>query len=130
MTTIIIDPTENTCSFDFGSDMPLDNEPVGSRKSDLKLGAGSLLDIGIYPLTWSRMVFHSDLGSINEDPSISSNFIFSRGIDEISSVILGYPRHRKQAICTASFLHKSGRVFGRIEGSEGSIEVFGGGESV
>lgn len=28
----------------------------GNRLSDPKLGAGALLDIGIYPVTWARLL--------------------------------------------------------------------------
>lgn len=115
--------------FDFGLDMPLEKQPKGSRLADLSLGAGSLLDIGIYCLTWASLTLHESpragkRGS-EEPPLILSTMMLNKGVDEMTTVVMSYQKHRVQAICTASYLHKSEFEFGRVEGTNGSIILRG-----
>jgi predicted dehydrogenase len=113
---------------DFGIYMPLKGRDPASRAVSKKLGAGALLDIGIYSLTWASLVF--DTASI-ASPDISANMVFSDHddpddrVDEQTAVILRYPEQRAQAICTASLLYKTPEIFARIEGSKGTISVGG-----
>ena len=106
---------------DFGLDMPLDKQPAGSRLVDPALGGGALLDIGIYPLTWASLIFPEE---VNGEPEVASSLTLNKGVDEIASVILRY-KSGAQAVCTASYLHKTDAEFGRIEGTEGSIIISG-----
>ncbi|KAF2259044.1 NAD(P)-binding protein [Lojkania enalia] len=98
---------------DFGLDMPFDKLDPNSRSRDPQLGAGSLLDIRIYSLIWASMIFHSDL------ENQGSALMLNNGADEMAAV----------AICTASDLYKLDNEFGRIEGTEGSIIIYGGAAS-
>lgn len=43
---------------DFALDIGLANLPATSRYRDLSLGAGSLLDIGVYSLTWIMLALN------------------------------------------------------------------------
>lgn len=104
--------------------MPLEKQTAGSRVADLSLGAGSLLDIGLYSITWGSIAF----GGIPENRSeltVSSALSLNNGIDEQSTVLLNYRKLKAQAICSASYLYKSEAEFGRIEGTEGSIHLLG-----
>jgi dihydrodiol dehydrogenase / D-xylose 1-dehydrogenase (NADP) len=104
--------------------MPLDKQAPGSRVADLALGAGSLLDIGMYTLTWESMIMHAQAGDV-EIPTVTSSLILNKGVDEISTVVLSYAKKRAQAICTASYLYKTEPEFCRVEGTEGTIHILG-----
>jgi dihydrodiol dehydrogenase / D-xylose 1-dehydrogenase (NADP) len=103
--------------------------PADSRLSDLSLGAGTILDVGIYTLTWASISLHPLLVNgekeEHEEPSVKSIMTLNKGRDEITTVILNYPEKHAQAICTSTFLHKTPQEFGRIEGDEGAIIVRG-----
>lgn len=58
-------------------------------------------------------------------PVIASSLTFNKGVDEMASVLLSHPNMGAQAVCSASYLHKSDPIFARIEGTEGSITVSG-----
>jgi dihydrodiol dehydrogenase / D-xylose 1-dehydrogenase (NADP) len=110
---------------DFGLDMPLDKQNPGSRVSDLSLGAGNLLDVGIYTLTWASMLLFAAPENNGDAPVVVSSLVFNKDVDEISTVVLSHPKMGAQAICTASYLSKSDPVFGRIEGTDGVITIHG-----
>ncbi|KAM6479604.1 NAD(P)-binding protein [Trichoderma sp. SZMC 28011] len=110
---------------DFGLYLPFKNQPPESRMVDVKLGAGCLLDIGVYPLTWARMIAQANPLHPQTKPSIVSVLSINKGTDEMCSVIFKYPQTQVQAICTASFLHKSAEDFARIEGDKGTIYIYG-----
>jgi predicted dehydrogenase len=106
--------------------MPISSLPASSRTADPKLGAGALLDIGIYTLTWVSLILdqHPDRSSTST-PTVVSSMSFTGGADEMTSVILNYGELKAQAICTASMRHKSSPEFCRIEGDRGSVVVGG-----
>jgi dihydrodiol dehydrogenase / D-xylose 1-dehydrogenase (NADP) len=111
---------------DFSLDMPISLLPSTARTAERSLGAGALLDIGIYTLTWASIILdqHPD-NDTSKPPSICSTMSFSRGVDEVTSLILNYPALSCQAILTASMKCKSAVEFCRIEGSKGVIIVGG-----
>lgn len=111
--------------FDFGLDMPLQKQAAGSRLRELALGAGCLLDVGIYPLTWASMVLFAAPENGGEEPRVASSLVLREGVDESAAVLLTHGTMGAQAVCSASYGYKTGEVFGRIEGSEGCIEVKG-----
>lgn len=122
--------TPKRAVFDFGLDMPLQNASATSRLCDINLGAGSLLDIGIYTLAWAAMALHRNPSEDNpasdeEEPIVTSSLTLNRGIDEMSTVVLSYPKSQAQAICSSTYLYKSAAEFGRVEGTEGSIHIYG-----
>lgn len=113
---------------DFGIYTPIKAKDSSSRTASKKLGAGALLDIGIYSLTWASLIFDTET---SRSPDISANMVFSDHddpndrVDEQTAIILRYPKQRAQAICTASLLYKTPEIFARIEGSKGAIFVGG-----
>ncbi|KAH8652921.1 hypothetical protein BGZ61DRAFT_487404 [Ilyonectria robusta] len=115
---------------DFGMHMQTSSLPQDSRLKDPSKGAGALLDIGIYTLTWASIVFdqHPDNDS-SQPATVSSSMTLKDGIDETTSIILNYPSLQAQAICTTTLLRSSDQIFGRIEGSNGTILMGGNGAS-
>jgi len=63
---------------------------------DPKFGGGGLLDVGIYPLSFSHLIF----GIPNQITSMSH--LGSSGVDEQSAVILGYEGGRMALIASAT----------------------------
>ncbi|KAH9208477.1 hypothetical protein DL95DRAFT_479964 [Leptodontidium sp. 2 PMI_412] len=128
---------------DFGLDMPLSSLPETSRLKDVSLGAGSLLDIGIYSLTWGLMALEPPLdyghhnqivngrkfveeeGERKKPPQVYSAQTLEHNVDVASSMILFYPESGRQGILTSSLMHKTDDKFFRIEGTMGTVLVSG-----
>ncbi|KAJ9645199.1 hypothetical protein H2199_003204 [Coniosporium tulheliwenetii] len=114
---------------DFGLDMQMSMLPSTSRVKDPALGAGALLDIGIYCLTLARVILDGKVGVEASEPEVTSTMTVVDGIDYSDVVVLSYPPSETQpqrtAICTATVLHKSPEDFCRVEGELGSVTVFG-----
>ncbi|EON64907.1 hypothetical protein W97_04141 [Coniosporium apollinis CBS 100218] len=114
---------------DFGLDMQMSTLSPTSRVKDPALGAGALLDIGIYCLTLARVILDGKAGVEASEPEVMSTMTIVDGIDYSDVVILSYPPSETQpqrtAICTATVLHKSPEDFCRVEGDLGSVTVFG-----
>ncbi|KAK7207649.1 hypothetical protein BZA70DRAFT_271857 [Myxozyma melibiosi] len=110
---------------DFGLDMNLGALPETSRLKNRDLGAGALLDIGIYTLTYGKILLDTGLGKNSKKPNVVSMQSLVGGIDYISTVILQYPETGAQAILTSSVYYKTAPEFLRIEGSLGTITVSG-----
>ncbi|CAO2658429.1 Nn.00g061520.m01.CDS01 [Neocucurbitaria sp. VM-36] len=115
---------------DFGLYMPIGSMNSSSRTASKALGAGALLDIGIYSLTWASMIMDT-VKTSESTPEISASMLFSDAadpaerVDEQVTAVLRYPSQKAQAICTASLLYKSPETFARIEGSKGTISIGG-----
>ncbi|PVH85959.1 NAD(P)-binding protein [Cadophora sp. DSE1049] len=119
---------------DFGNYMPLDDLPASSRLKDPTLGAGALLDIGIYTLTYASFIMGDfKVGDAHPKPSrVLSSLSISHGIDESNVIVLEYPAtsssikyHAKTAILSSTFRYRTSEDFARIEGSSGTITIFG-----
>jgi predicted dehydrogenase len=115
---------------DFAMDQGLDSKGPESRLKNLSLGASSLLDIGIYSLTWGIIGLEQPLGgtqkAASEKPKMLATSSLSDGVDVATSMILRYSDGR-QAIATS---HSGTGMqtppsFCRIEGTEGTIIVDG-----
>lgn len=107
---------------DFGLEKDISTLPLGSRHKDLALGAGSLLDVGVYSLTWGLIILE---GGHDEQPEITSKICMQNGIEVATSIILNYPKSMRQGILTSTTLFKTSRDFARIEGSKGSVVLSG-----
>ncbi|KAJ4253985.1 hypothetical protein NW762_010386 [Fusarium torreyae] len=119
---------------DFGNKMPLETLPANHRLKDPALGAGALLDIGIYTLTYASIILGEwKVGKEHPQPKkVLSSLDIANRIDEANVVVLEYPSATgvKTAVCTSSFRYRGPLDFGRIEGSKGSITLFGRGVSL
>ncbi|PLB46590.1 NAD(P)-binding protein [Aspergillus steynii IBT 23096] len=110
---------------DFGLDIDLDNLPDSSRLKDPALGAGSLLDIGIYSLTWGLLLLEDHPPDDAAQPQVFSAQTLHAGADIATSIILSYPDSGRQGILTSTMQTKTNPVFARVEGSRGSITIEG-----
>ncbi|CAG8042771.1 unnamed protein product [Penicillium salamii] len=110
---------------DFGLYFDLENLPDSSRLKNPALGAGSLLDIGIYSLTWGLILLDDGIGENATEPLVFSAQSISEEIDVATSMILHYPQNGRQGILTSSIQTRTDPIFARIEGSKGSITIEG-----
>lgn len=110
---------------DFASGVDIASLPATSRYRDLTLGAGSLLDIGVYSLTWVTMAL--DGTGSTEMPNIMAAQTHEEGIEVTTSAILRYPSTGRQGIstCTTKILGPPGEVFAVVHGTHGYIEIEG-----
>lgn len=121
-------------SVDFGNYFDLSALPDEHRLKDPALGAGALLDIGFYTLTFASIILGDwKVGKEHPKPKkVLSSLDIANGIDEANVVVLEYPSTTgvKTGVCTSSFRYRGPDEFGRIEGSNGSITLFGPAVSV
>lgn len=89
-------------------------EGVDNRTTDLKLGGGALLDIGVYPLFLCYIVL-----GIPKEILAKSNF-YETGADMQTSMILQY--ENAQAILHSSFVSTS-NIKATINGTKGRITL-------
>lgn len=86
----------------------------GNRMTDIKLGGGSLMDVGVYPLFLAYLIL-----GIPKEIVAKSNF-HSTGADLQTSIILHY--EMAQAILHSSFLSSS-NLKASISGTQGRINL-------
>lgn len=86
------------------------------RLVDPALAGGALLDVGIYPITFARMVFGSDIKEIR-----SAAVLTDRGVDAQNSMTFIY-EDGKMAVLHSSMMMRSDRK-GIIMGDAGYLEV-------
>lgn len=109
---------------DFAQDMKIDARGPDSRLKNPELGAGALLDSGVYSLTWALFCLDPAIGRDAVVPRIAAFQSLDGGIDVASAALLLYP-DGKQGIATTSGQLKTPPQFCRIEGTEGHVEVEG-----
>jgi predicted dehydrogenase len=109
---------------DFGLDMQIPLRGPDSRLKNPKLGAGSILDIGVYSLTWGLLVADAEIAEKAQKPVVVASQVLSEGIDMATTAVLTYPSGA-HAITTSTMSFKTPREFCRIEGTEGYIVVEG-----
>ncbi|PKS11691.1 hypothetical protein jhhlp_001679 [Lomentospora prolificans] len=109
---------------DFALAQNIASLPADSRLKNPALGAGTLLDIGIYSLTYGLITLDGGVGDAAENPKIAAQQHLVDGVDVATSIILLYPG-AKQGILTCSSFLRGGREFCRIEGTKGTIVVEG-----
>jgi len=86
------------------------------RLVDPALAGGALLDVGIYPINFARMVFGTDIKEI-----LSAAVLTERGVDAQNSITFIY-EDGKMAVLHSSMLVRSDRK-GIVMGDKGYIEV-------
>ena len=88
--------------------------PDNTRMTDMKLGGGALMDIGVYPLFLAYLIL-----GIPKEILAKSNF-YSTGADTQTSIILQY--ENAQAVLHCSFLYTC-NVEAIISGTKGQINL-------
>lgn len=112
---------------DFAMDQGFDKLAPESRLRKLSLGAATLLDLGVYPLTWILLALEPPVyrAGISEKPRITAVQTLKDGVDIGTTIVTLYPDGR-QGVATASMVVKMDtREFCRINGTEGTIVVEG-----
>lgn len=96
------------------------------------LAGGALLDLGIYSLTWVfQTLYHTQPESTKEAPQVVAAMnTYHTGVDESTSIIVSFPKHRSQGIASTSMRVSSNQDRAdtaaiRIQGTEGEIQVLG-----
>ena len=116
---------------DFGLDLDIRSLPQSSRYRDPDLGAGSLLDVGVYSLTWSLLTLDAGTPSHSEMPKVLAQQSFDEDIEVTSSILLSYPSTGRQAIATCTTnINRGPGVIARVDGRDGYIEIAGLGGSI
>lgn len=98
---------------DFCYDWPFDPE---SRVYNPALAGGALLDVGVYPINFAQMIFHSDPVEIQSVASISKT-----GIDEQSAYLFRY-KDGEMAVMHAA-VNTETRHDAWIHGTKGYIHL-------
>ncbi|EGW33640.1 uncharacterized protein SPAPADRAFT_60972 [Spathaspora passalidarum NRRL Y-27907] len=99
--------------------------PTSSRVRDRTLAAGALLDIGIYPLTYSRILLDDKVGDEHTKFEFKSFMTLDPvdKVDHLSSIIIKY-ENGKHAILSTSELIDGPKAYIRLEGTKGWAEMY------
>jgi predicted dehydrogenase len=108
---------------DLGLEQDISSLGPESRLKNPALGAGTLLDICIYSITWGLLTMNEKTGGEAEQPVIKGVQTLADSIDVASTVLLFSPSTGRQAICTSTAMFRTPSVFCRIEGTRGHVEV-------
>lgn len=115
----------NRLFVDFAYDADIENLPSSSRVRDINLGGGALLDIGIYSITYGRILLDEKVGANASGFDVKS-FLTLDPIDKVdytSSILMKY-HDGKQGILTCSNYTDGQEPFLRLEGSKGTLEMW------
>ncbi|KAF5103389.1 hypothetical protein D0Z03_000203 [Geotrichum reessii] len=112
-------------SFAEYSIMDYDQMEPEFRLRNPELGGGALLDIGIYTITWTRLVLDPNVGEKAAESTWTSSQILKNGVDVHSAGIASYPTLNRQGIWSCSLYDNSSREVIKVEGSLGTLTVIG-----
>lgn len=114
---------------DFAQDQNFAQLSPDSRLKDVSLGAGVLLDLGVYPLTWILLSLEPILGATGqaeETPKVAALQSIVEGVDTATTIVTLYADGR-QGVATCHMGVKTDTLeFARINGTEGTLVVEGG----
>ncbi|KAH7177045.1 dimeric dihydrodiol dehydrogenase [Dactylonectria macrodidyma] len=113
---------------DFGLEKDIPNLPEGSRYRQPSLGAGSLLDLGLYSVTWALLSFDPACMEASEpvQPVVQAMQSHSHGVEVSTAVLLQHPLTGQHGIVTSTTMTTGNPdMVARIQGTKGSIEVHG-----
>lgn len=108
---------------EFGMDMNFKSLAPKSRLKDPALGAGSLLDLGVYCITWALLTLQDKPST--QIPVIHSVQTLQEGVDTTTSILLQFPESGRHAMLRSTMELQSPEKFCVIEGTEGVIEICG-----
>ncbi|KAJ5123296.1 hypothetical protein N7448_009393 [Penicillium atrosanguineum] len=111
---------------DFGMEVDIPSLPSTSRYKDLALGAGSLLDIGLYSLTWAMLTLDAGMPGNSEKPKVQASQTHLHGVEVTSSILLEYPSTGRHGIALSTTMGPGHpNCFGRVSGTGGYVELEG-----
>ena len=110
---------------DFSYDAQVSSLPPTSRVRDINLGASALLDIGVYSITYARVLLDQQLGKNHKKFGVKS-FLNIDPIDKVdhSGSFLIHYADGIQAILTCNELSNGMKPFLRLEGTEATVEIY------
>lgn len=110
---------------DFGYDAGLDTLPATSRVRDPKLAGGALLDIGVYNITYARILLDTGVGKNASEFDVKSFQTIDEndGVDYVSSMLFKY-KSGKHAILSCTNYSSDDGPFLRLEGTKGKLEIW------
>lgn len=86
------------------------------RMQNPELAGGALLDLGVYPINFALMVFHSEVKSVSSTAVMSP-----KGIDWMNSITLTF-EDGKMAVLHSNMLAQTDRE-GVVNGTKGYLEI-------
>lgn len=112
---------------DFALEVDIKSLPPTNRYKDRKLGAGTLLDTGIYSLTWAILTLDSGSPGSSEKPLALGVQSQEDGIEVNTSILLQYQSTGRQGIVTSTTKSNGTRpdILCTVWGTNGFIEVEG-----
>lgn len=115
----------NRLVMDFSFDADLANLPETSRIRSNELGGGALLDIGVYNLTYTRILLDNKLGknATKFDVKSFQTIDPKDKVDFTSSMLVKY-ENGKQAVLTCSNHVPRPEPYLRLDGTKGYLEMF------
>lgn len=111
--------TVHRLNADFSMNADIRSIPKSSRARDIRLAAGATLDIGIYPLTYARILL-DESGNSNFSVKSVLSLDPEDGVDHLGSYLVKYD-DGKQAVLTCSNYTDGPTPFLRLEGSKGQM---------
>lgn len=111
---------------DFGSELDIPNLPLDKYYRQNALGAGSLLDMGIYSLTWVMLSLDDPkLVASRAKPNILASQNHWEDVEISTSAILQFPGGQGIFTSTTQAIGNPD-LLSRVYGTAGSVEVHGG----
>ncbi|MDL2323730.1 Gfo/Idh/MocA family oxidoreductase [Ruminococcaceae bacterium OttesenSCG-928-A16] len=79
------------------------------RMRQPELAGGALLDLGVYPITFSSIIFGNQVKSIS-----SSAVLFETGVDAVNSIAIDYGNGRLASLTSnmCTLLDRTGKIYG------------------
>ncbi|KAG7664694.1 uncharacterized protein J8A68_001791 [[Candida] subhashii] len=110
---------------DLSYNSDITNVPITHRIRDKNLAAGSLLDIGIYPITYSRILLDDKVGQNHSKFDYKSFLTLdpTDGIDHLCSIIVKY-ENGTHGLLTCSEFIDGPKAYVRLEGTKGWVEMY------
>ncbi|KAH6867526.1 dimeric dihydrodiol dehydrogenase [Thelonectria olida] len=113
------------CS-DFGLKKDILSLPEDSRYRQPSLGAGSLLDLGIYPITWVLLCFDHECLPTPEPLKVQAVQTHMHGVEVSTAALLQRASTGQLGVVSSTTLTTgSPDMVARIQGTKGAIEVYG-----
>lgn len=111
---------------DFALEVDIKSLPATSRYKDRKFGAGTLLDTGIYSLTWAILTLDAGSPGDSEKPLALGVQSQEDGIEVNTSILLQYQSTGRQGIVSSTTKSNGNPdVFCTVYGTDGTLEVEG-----